>query len=97
MSEENVNEDPDLTSEDFALLKVVRNNFLTTSDKYMLINDLPQSIIDKLTVYRDTIRNIDSKFGIEWTKASHVQWPEVPTELIPKAPESFEPPPGMIV
>lgn len=97
MTEEAVNVDRDLTSEDFAILKSVRNNFLSITDNYMLIDDLPQTIIDKLTVYRDTVRNINAKFGTEWTKESHVQWPEVPVELIPKAPEPFIPPPGMLV
>lgn len=95
MSDENINEDRDLTSEDFELLKSVRNNFLSMTDMYMLIDDLPQSIIDKVTAFRSTVRNIDTKFGTEWTKESHVQWPEIPTELIPKVPESFIPPPGM--
>lgn len=95
MTEETVNVDRDLTSDDFELLKKVRNNFLTMTDMYMLLGDLPQSIIDKVSAFRDMIRNIDSKFGTEWTKESHVQWPEVPTELIPKTPEPFEPPPGM--
>jgi hypothetical protein len=62
-----------------------------------LIEDLPQSIINKLTAFRDTVRNIDSKFGTEWTKESHVQWPEAPTELVPKAPEPFDPPEGMVI
>jgi hypothetical protein len=97
MTEEIVNNDRDLTSDDFDILKNVRNSFLSKTDMYMLIEDLPQSIIDKLTVFRDTIRNIDTKFGTEWTKESHVQWPEVPAELMPVTPEPFEPPPGMIV
>lgn len=97
MSEENINVDRDLTSDDFNILKNVRNQFLAKTDMYMLIDDLPQSIIDKLTTFRDTIRNIDAKFGTEWTKESHIQWPEVPAELMPVTPEPFEPPPGMIV
>lgn len=97
MSEEIVNEDRDLTEDDFNQLKIARNNFLSMTDKYMLIDDLPVSISDKLVAFRDAVRNIDTKFGTEWTKVSHVQWPELPTELIPKAPELFEPPPGMVI
>jgi len=97
MTEEVINVDRDLTSEDFNLLKNVRNSFLSMTDKYMLLDDLPQTIVNKLIVFRDTVRNIDKKFGTEWTKESHIQWPEVPTELMPRAPEIFEPPPGMII
>jgi hypothetical protein len=96
MTEETVVVDRDLTSDDFEVLKKVRNSFLSMTDMYMLLDDLPQSIIDKVTAFRNTVRNMDTKFGTEWTKESHVQWPEVPTELIPKVPEPFIPPPGMI-
>lgn len=95
MSDEIINEDRLLTNEDFEQLKVVRNNFLSSTDKYMLIEDLPQSIIVKITQFRDTVRNINTKFGTEWTRESHVQWPEAPTELMPRVLEPFDPPPGL--
>jgi len=95
MTEETVSADRDLTDADFEILKGARKDFLARTDMYMLIDDLPQTIVDKLTAYRDAVRNINTKFGTEWTKESHVQWPEVPRELIPKVSEPFEPPPGM--
>ena len=90
----NISEDRDLTQEDFDLLKNVRNNFLTSTDKYMLMSDLPESLKNKIISYRNTIRNIDSKFGTEWVKESHVQWPTPPTELITKITVPFVPPEG---
>ena len=52
-----------LTEEDFLLLKNIRNNFLSSTDKYMLLTDIPNTLKNKIITYRDTIRNIDTKFG----------------------------------
>jgi len=90
-------QDRNLTEEDFAQLKRVRNNFLTSTDSYMLMNDLPDSLLEKITSYRNTIRNIDSKFGTEWVKESDIEWPDIPTELITKHTVPFVPPPGSTV
>lgn len=83
-----------LTEEDFLLLKNIRNNFLSSTDKYMLLTDIPNTLKNKIITYRDTIRNIDTKFGTEWKKMSDVNWPQVPEELITKIDVPFVPPEG---
>ena len=94
MTDTVVNNDRILTEEDFNQLKLVRNNMLSATDKYMLLGDLPESLLAKITEFRDTIRNINIKFGTEWVKESDVSWPELPKELMPKTSVPFVPPPG---
>lgn len=75
-----------LTSDDFNQLRAARNNFLTMTDRYLLIPDLPAAVKNKVLAYRTELRNITSKFGTEWTEDHHVNWPEFPKELNPIVP-----------
>lgn len=75
-----------LTADNFKQLRKARNNFLTMTDKYLLIPDLPDIVRNKVIAYRAELRDISSKFGTEWTDEEHVNWPEVPRELIPSFP-----------
>lgn len=65
-------------------VKTVRNQLLLSSDKYMLLPDLPQDIVAELLTYRTALRNITSKVGTEWKTVFDVQWPELPEKLIIK-------------
>ena len=64
------------------LLKQVRNNFLSQTDKYLLIPDLPVNILNDIKAYREEMRNITSKFGTEWLTEDDVNWPEFPAKLM---------------
>lgn len=75
-----------LTTDDFNQLRKVRNNFLTMTDKYLLIPDLPDVVRNKVIAYRTELRDISSKFGTEWVEEQDVNWPEIPKELIPSFP-----------
>jgi hypothetical protein len=65
-------------------VKIVRNQLLAATDKYMLIPDLPQTIKDDVLAYRATLRDITTKVGTEWHTVFDVQWPEFPSKLIMK-------------
>jgi hypothetical protein len=67
-------------------LRQVRNNFLTATDKYLILPDLPQSLQDELIAYRNELRNITSKFGKEWQTIHDVEWPQVPSFILPEKP-----------
>lgn len=71
-----------LTEADFQQLIATRNQFLSTTDKMMLVPDLPEDIRNDLKAYRTAMRNITSKFGTEWTEPEHVNWPEYPKKLL---------------
>jgi hypothetical protein len=62
-------------------LKHVRNNMLSQTDKYLLIPDLPQDILDEIKAHREELRNITSKFGTEWQTEDDIKWPEFPKKL----------------
>lgn len=71
-----------LTEVDFQQLTIMRNQFLSSTDKIMLVPDLPEDIKNELKAYRTAMRNITSKFGTEWTEPEHVNWPEYPKKLM---------------
>lgn len=70
-----------LTEADFQQLIATRNQFLSNTDKLMLVPDLPEDIRNDLKAYRTAMRNITTKFGTEWTEPEHVNWPEYPKKL----------------
>lgn len=74
-----------LTEEDFAVLRQTRNNFLSSTDKILLIPDLPEDIKAEVIEYRRVMRDITTKFGTEWTEPEHVNWPEYPKKLMVQA------------
>lgn len=94
MTDTVVNNDRILTEDDFSQLKRARNNMLSSTDKYMLISDLPEPLLVKITEFRDAIRNIDTKFGTEWVMESDISWPAFPQEFMSKTTVPFVPPPG---
>lgn len=61
-----------------------RNQMLASTDKYMLIPDLPNDIQDELVVYRQKLRDITSKLGNEWNTIHDIDWPEFPKKLLPQ-------------
>lgn len=65
-------------------LRAVRNNFLSQTDKYMMIPDLPDDIKQELLVYRAALRDATSKVGTEWKTIHDVEWPEFPNKLLPR-------------
>lgn len=70
-----------LTEQDFEVLRNARNNFLSSTDKYMWIPDLPEDIKTEILEYRQVMRDITDKFGTEWTEPEHVNWPEYPSKI----------------
>jgi hypothetical protein len=71
-------------------LRNVRNNFLSATDKYLIIPDLPQSLKDELIAYRNELRNITDKFGNEWKTVHDVEWPPIPSFIQTEMPDRIE-------
>ena len=71
-------------------LRTARNSFLVSTDKYLLLTDLPQSLKDEVIAYRNELRNISDKFGNEWKTVHDVEWPQVPSFILMETPERVE-------
>ena len=71
-------------------LRGVRNSFLSATDKYLIIPDLPQSLKDEVIAYRNELRNITDKFGNEWKTVHDVAWPQIPSFILMETPERVE-------
>jgi hypothetical protein len=74
---------PKIIDDEFKeFLKKVRNNMLSETDKYLLIPDLPEDILNDIKSYREQLRNITTKFGTEWQTEDDINWPEFPKKLM---------------
>jgi hypothetical protein len=66
--------------------KKVRNNMITSTDKYMLLPDLPQNLKDEIVSYRQQLRDITKKVGTEWKTVHDINWPTPPSFTLPEVP-----------